>query len=438
MTSSNLLKFFLVIFLCASAMAAAAESTVLETYPLVAGESRLEISILDAFPSPNFEGLPGQAAILFEVDSGIILFASHPDLTIPPASLTKIMTIHLSLEAAEERGIDLEDQIHYSPAAYAENAPPHSSLMFLGPGQLTSLQELLWGLAVSSGNDAAVAAAEFAAGSVSAFTGLMNQEAQRFGLRSTYFEEPSGYSAYNQTTASDLARFISYYLRRWDGVWQPIHSLPAFTYPKREDLEPGAESRFLGITQPNRNGLALSYPGADGLKNGFIDESGYNIAFTAARNGMRLAGLILGVQAPSTAAGSRLREEAAAALLDYGFRNFEKRAVRIPAVENIRVWKASPGNISLPASDLSLPVPIGAGEIDAIVEVPDSLLGPIEAGSELGRYVLGGSEAAYFSLPVRAQEAAEEAGVLRKIWDSILLFFRGLFGYPEPVQLAGH
>src|SRR5690606_22566696 len=98
MTSSNLLKFFLVIFLCASAMAAATESTVLETYPLVAGESRLEISILDAFPSPNFEGLPGQAAILFEVDSGIILFASHPDLTIPPASLTKIMTIHLSLE----------------------------------------------------------------------------------------------------------------------------------------------------------------------------------------------------------------------------------------------------------------------------------------------------------------------------------------------------
>lgn len=381
-------------------------------------------------------GLPevsGSSALLMDGETGIILGVKNPDKPIPPASLTKLMTIHLALEQARIRGISWDDPVEYGPEAWAENAPPRSSLMFLGPHQDTSLREILLGLAVSSGNDAAVGIAQFTAGSVPAFVALMNREAQALGLDDTYFEEPSGYSEFNQTTARDLGRFVYVYLRRHPDVVETLHAVREFTYPTREDLPTGEHSPYLGITQYNRNGLLFDYPGADGLKTGYIDESGYNIIATAQRGDRRLVAIVLGAPGASASQGSANREQDAAVLLDYGFSTFHSHDLVLPRVRPPEVWFGGSAAVIGQEQRVRLVLPAGPGEVSVESRLPGDLTAPIPRGSVVGAWQMRDAQGELMGeLPVVIRNEIPFQDGIAGLADRARLFWRSAVGKPLP------
>ncbi|HTO22282.1 MAG TPA: D-alanyl-D-alanine carboxypeptidase family protein, partial [Spirochaetia bacterium] len=228
--------------------------------------------------------LAARSAILLEEVTGTVLYEYHADDPIPPASLTKLMTVHLALREIEEGRLDPSEVLVPGPDAWARNMPPHSSLMFLGPNQKLTVAQLLKGLVVDSGNDAAVEVADRVAGSVPAFVEMMNREAARLGYRVMHFVEPSGISSSNLVTAREYADFARRFVALHPDSLSELFSVREFTYPLRENLT--GDNREKPVTQSNRNLLLGRYQGVDGLKTGYIDESGYNIAVTAERNGM--------------------------------------------------------------------------------------------------------------------------------------------------------
>lgn len=372
-------------------------------------------------------------ALLLELETGTILYGKNIRQEYPPASLTKLFTMYTALEIYEELGVEMEDTAEFSPAAWAENAPPRSSLMFLGPDQAPSIREILLGLMVSSGNDAAMAIAETSTGSMEGFMLRMNRIAQQLGLRSSGFVEPSGYSENNRSSALDLARLTQLYLDRWPWVIDQFHRVKSFTYPRREHMLNGATAQFMNITQYNRNGLIDSYEGATGLKTGYIDESGYNLIATAQKEGMHLFALIMGVQAENSMDGSRIREEEAAALLDYGFTNFTTVELHVPeSVIPVRTGREE--GIELSAESLEMIVPVSRGDITVQRRRPAALLAPVAGDQIVERY-------RWIQDGVIVGEYARESGRqivrsngLRGIIQSVGQFFRRLFTGEEPLE----
>ena len=370
--------------------------------------------------------LHARSAILVEALTGAVLYESGADLPIPPASLTKLMTIHLALRDIEEGRLDPEKVVVPGADAWAKNMPPRSSLMFLGPNQKLSVEQLLKGLVVDSGNDAAVEVADLVAGSVPAFVDMMNREAERLGYRTMHFVEPAGISADNVVTAREYADFARRFVFLHHAALKEFFSLREFTYPLAENLTGG--SREKAVSQANRNVLLGKYEGADGLKTGYIDESGYNIAATAERGGMRLIAVILGVPDVGAVSGAVLRATDSAALLDYGFQEFTTvhPAYEPPAVA--RVWKGSARSVSFTAR----PEPIvavrrdqAAGVRAEVVQAHD-VEAPVRAGEKFGAVVvtIDGQEIARF--PLVAASDVDRGGVARRALDSVVMFLRGI------------
>jgi D-alanyl-D-alanine carboxypeptidase (penicillin-binding protein 5/6) len=385
-----------------------------------------------AVPPPGPPALNARSAILVEALTGAVLYESRADDRIPPASLTKLMTLHLALQAIEEGRLNPSEILVPGPDAWAKNMPPRSSVMFLGPNQKLTVGLLLKGLVVDSGNDAAVEVADRIAGSVPAFVDMMNREAARLGYRDMHFEEPSGISASNTITAREYADFARRFVFAHPDSLKELFSVRELTYPLAENLTGG--NREKPVTQSNRNVLLGRYEGADGLKTGYIDESGYNIAVTAERDGMRLISVILGVPDVGGVSGAELRATESAALLDYGFSSFMTVRPSFAPPAPAHVWKGRARSVALRA----IPVPIVAVRKDQasslrteVMQLPD-VEAPVTAGQVLGTVVvfLGDAELARF--PLRAETTVDRGGVFRRAWDSIVLFFRGI----HPVRAA--
>lgn len=373
--------------------------------------------------------LSAEAGILLDYDTGTVLFEKRADRVIPPASLTKVMTIHLALELSRDGVISLDEDFPVPEAAWARNMPPDSSLMFLGPGQSVDLRQLLVGLSVASGNDAAVAVALRLAGSVPAFVELMNAEAARLGYPVMQFADPAGLSPRNQVTPREYADFVRHHITRWPETLDEVYSVPRIVYP----TEANFDSVMIGgsVRQENRNDLLFDYEGVDGLKTGFIEASGYNLAVTAERNGRRLIAVVLGVRAGSVAEGSRRRAEDAASLLDYGFAEFAHLSPRAPGAERVRVWKGRRDELrAVPAgAPPRVIVPRGrAAGVAVRVDVPAEVTAPVEASQEIGTasYMLGESEIARVGLV--SDRTVERAGLFKRLWHTLRLFARRLFG----------
>lgn len=336
-------------------------------------------------------GVPPQvrtsAAILIDLTTDTVLFEKNPQAAIPPASLTKLMSIHLALERVDAGEAALDDVIPVSAAADFRNAPPRSSLMFLEEGQRVTLLELLRGLALPSGNDAAMALAESLTGGLDSFITMMNEEARRLGMENTVFADASGYSENNRTTVRDWARFCRVYLERHPYALEELHLLTAFTYPKKRNLGPEGSSVYGPITQPNHNNLIGVLEGCDGLKTGYIDESGYNLAVTAEREGRRLLAVLLGGPGRNSREGSLIRAVDAAHLLDYGFYAYTvvspppgKDSVRVYGGARLRTPLAEPSwaLLSLPARD--------AAGLQTRFIPGGPLTAPVEAGAAAGTW----------------------------------------------------
>ena len=290
-------------------------------------------------PAPCTQGIPQPAAIsarsavVMDAASGALLFEKNPDQSIPPASLTKLVAMYTVMQAVERGEINLTDTIMPPAESWAVNIPSGSSLMFLGKNQRVTVEELMRGMAVVSGNDAAVALAIHTAGSVETFVRQMNEAVAALGLQNTHFEDANGLSEYNRTTARDFARFCAVYVRKYPDHLAQFHSLREFSYPQPHNM---LKAQTI-IRQPATNTLLGKLDGCDGIKTGFIYESGFNIALTAQRNGIRFIAVILGGAGKNMAEGKALREENCSILMEWAFAHFSTRYAQnfpldIPAI----------------------------------------------------------------------------------------------------------
>ncbi len=250
-----------------------------------------------------------QSALLKNLNTGEILLSKNPDRRIPPASITKVLTLYLAFEAMEDGRAAPEDRVVISHKASRTGG----SRMYVGEGEEVQLDDLIKATAIVSGNDAAIAIAEHIEGDVDAFVRHMNRKARSLGLTRSHFRNPNGLPAKGQvTTARDVLKLCESYLERFPQSLE-IHSMTSYT--------------FQDMTQKNSNHLLELCPDVDGLKTGFTRESGYHIVVTARRNGLRLMAVIMGAKS------SGLRDREARRLIEEGFRmaQVSRPAVHTPA-----------------------------------------------------------------------------------------------------------
>ena len=255
----------------------------------------LLIPLIAATALPAGANLNVRSAILMNLNTGSVLYSQDADRRIAPASLTKIMTMYVVMDQLKAGKIKLSDKVKVS----ANAARQRGSRMGLKANEIVTLDKLLTGVAVSSGNDAAVAVAEHAAGSVNAFVRLMNLKAKSLGMKGTNFANPHGLPAKGQaTTARDMLTLSSSYLK---------------DYPQTMRYHRTRTLTHRGVTTANKNPLLNSCPGADGLKTGWIRASGYNLVSTVKRGKTRLVGVVLGSATP------RVRADEMRELVEAGF-----------------------------------------------------------------------------------------------------------------------
>lgn len=278
-----------------------------------------------AWSAPSSRGIEARAAILMDLGSGRILYEQNADDPIPPASLTKVMSMFLIFDAVKQGKVSLTDKVTVSPTA----AGTGGSRMHLKKSEQLTLDKILTGMAVSSGNDASMAAAEHVFGDSKNFVAAMNAKAASIGMTRTVFVNPTGLPAKGQvTTARDMMTLAHSYLKTYPDALE-YHSQKTLVHNK--------------VQTRNRNPLLQSCPGADGLKSGWINASGYNLITTVKRDDTRLVGVILGAATPGARARENLR------LMEAGFAALRDKTtvaqalpdVQTPAYARARDRKAS-------------------------------------------------------------------------------------------------
>ncbi len=381
----------------------------------------LHVLLFGSLPPPP--SLSARSVILLEARTGVILFENNADDPIPPASLTKLMTLHIALQRIDEGLLDPSQIVVPGSDAWARNMPPRSSVMFLGPNQKLTIDDLLKGLVIDSANDAAVELADVIAGSVPAFVDMMNDEALQMGYRVMHFVDSSGISSANVITAREYADFCRRFVTLHPQALKSLFSLRQLTYPREENLL--GNNRQKPVTQKNTDILLGTYAGADGLKTGYIDESGYNFAATARRGEMRLISVVLGIHDLDPVDGLRLRAIESEKLLDYGFASFRLVLPTYSAPSLVRVWKGSARVLAIaPLNKPYVVVPRDRAEsVSATIEQEHEVIAPVAQGQVLGHLIvkLGGVELVRF--PLQAMTGVGKGRMLQRTLDSVILLF---------------
>jgi D-alanyl-D-alanine carboxypeptidase (penicillin-binding protein 5/6) len=374
--------------------------------------------ILLVFPSmtlaqqaPALE-LGAKAAVLLDFQTGQILYSKNGQQPHVPASLAKIMTMYVTLDQIKAGQVSLDDTVVVSERAWRMIG----SRMFLEPGEVVTVEQLLLGIAVVSGNDACVALAEGLAGSEAAFVQLMNEKARALDLP-MHFVDVHGLSGENEVTAESVARLVHAYLMDHPDAIR-FHREPSFSYQPRSSRTP--------IVQHNRNGLLRTYEGADGLKTGHLEVAGYNLVATAVQNNRRLIAVVLGSSSEAK------REEEAAALLTYGYRNFD--LVNIAPLLNdktTRVYKGSKSQVGLMVAEPIIAVPKGVGATVSVGLQTKEVEAPVAKGTPVGVLSIYLQEELVKQVPLLAAEEVERGSWLKIMWDNATRFFRDLIRKPR-------
>ena len=348
--------------------------------------------------------------LVMDANSGQILASQDPDMRVEPASLTKIMTAYIAFAAVRDKRLDLNQLV--SVSVHAWKVDGDSSKMFIEPSMPVRVQDLLYGLIVQSGNDAAVTLAEAIAGTEGAFADLMNREAQRMGMKNTRYANPHGLPHPNHyTTARDLSILATRLIADFPDLYK-IYSTKTFTYNK--------------ITQPNRNRLLWLDPSVDGMKTGHTQAAGYCLIATAKRpNGSqgerRVLSVVLGTESDS------VRAQESQKLLNWAFLNFDTYKVysKGQAVLTPTIWKGSLNKVKLGANhDVYVTLPRGANlKIKPVVERNDPLVAPINQYAPVGTLKLMANDKVINSLPLLALEQVNQATIIGRTYDSIRLLF---------------
>lgn len=381
-----------------------AEASASALPPPIPGVTATDDPSAKPLPIPAPPQVPAKGYFLMDYRTGQVLAASNEHERLEPASLTKLMVAYAVFHALKDGRIKLDDMVRIS--AYARSQ--EGSRMFVEAGSLVSVENLIQGMIVQSGNDATVALAEHVAGSEPVFVDLMNQYAQRLGMTNTRFQNSPGMPAPDHyTTAHDIALLSAALIRE---------------YPEYYKWYSQREFTWNNITQSNRNGLLYLDPSVDGLKTGHTSSAGYCLVASAERDGMRLISVVMG--APSV----RAREDASAALLNYGFGFYQTRklySANQPLL-TLRVWKGERDSATLSVpQDVYATVPRGQEALLSVAaDVTEPLVAPLTRDAPVGqlRVILG--DATLATYPVHVDSDIAEAGFFGRLVDDVMLWLR--------------
>jgi D-alanyl-D-alanine carboxypeptidase (penicillin-binding protein 5/6) len=355
-----------------------------------------------AVPSPP--PIAAKAFVLNDFNSGQALVSHNANNRIEPASLTKLMTAYLTFKALKQKTLKTDQIVPVSTRAWKSEG----SRMFIEPNKPVSVEELIKGMIVQSGNDACVALAEAIGGSEEVFAQMMTREAKRLGMNNTNFMNSTGLPhPQHYTTAQDLSLLATAIIRDFPEYY-PYYSIKDY--------------RYNNITQSNRNRLLWVDPTVDGMKTGFTDNAGYCLITSARRGPRRLVSVLLGANSEAARATESQK------LLNYGFQFYDTAKLydKNQAVSTVKVWKGSSNTVKAGFPyDLYMSLPKGtADKLKASVETQQPLLAPIAAGQKIGTLRVELEGKPYGEFPVVALEEVPLAGILGRGWDSLRLLFK--------------
>lgn len=356
---------------------------------------------------PRPPSLAASSWLLVDADSGRVLAEHNADERLPPASLTKLMTAYLVERELNSGNISADDLVPISEKAWRMGG----SKMFIEVGTQVPVRELLHGIVIVSGNDASVAMAEYLAGGEAPFADIMNQHAARLGMHDTHFVNATGLpDPEHYSSARDLANLS-------------IHIIE--DYPEHYAIYAHKQFSYGGIEQPNRNRLLWRDSSVDGLKTGWTNEAGFCLVASAKREGMRLVSVVMGTSSEEA------RAQETQKLLSYGFRYFETLNLEDAGTElaSPRVWGGVDNNLSVgvaKAVDVTVPRDRREEMTTAIV-IQQDLQAPIQEGQVVGQMTVKLGNEVVDQRDLLALEPMEEGGFFKRLIDSILRFFTGLF-----------
>lgn len=356
-------------------------------------------------PKPSAPNVAAKSHILIDYDSGRVLASENPDQRLPPASITKLMTSYVVSHELHAGNISLDDEVLISEKAWRMIG----SRSFLKVDTKVSVEALLRGMIVQSGNDAAVALAEHIAGSEEVFAQMMNQYAQQLGMVDTNYKNATGLpDPDHYTTARDIATLSAALIR---------------DFPEHYKWYAEKEYTYNNITQHNRNKLLWRDNSVDGLKTGHTEEAGYCLAASAQRSDMRLISVVLGTRSENA------RAQETQKLFNYGFRFFETHQLyqANASITNSKVWKGAQDEVALGlAQSLAVTVPRGQyDELTASTNIEQPVIAPVEPGTRLGEVEIRLGDEMVARQPLVALTAVEQGSWWRRLIDHILLWIWG-------------
>ncbi|MDX1554514.1 MAG: D-alanyl-D-alanine carboxypeptidase family protein [Xanthomonadales bacterium] len=362
-------------------------------------------------PVPAPPQLGARSYILTDFYSGKVLVENNADERVEPASITKVMTSYVVFAELAQGNIALDDMVPVSERAWRTGG----SRMFIDPSMQVSVEDLLRGVIVQSGNDASVALAEYVAGSEEAFAGVMNHYAEVLGMSNSNFVNSTGWPDENHyTTARDIAKLSEATIRDYPDFYRWFSE---------------KEFTFNEIRQHNRNTLLWRDPAVDGLKTGHTEAAGYCLASSASRDGMRLISVVMGSESENT------RASESQSLLNYGFRFFETVQLYEARDElaQARVWKGMAENVPVGiAEEVFVTIPRGRyDDLDAQVEMQPRLEAPLETDAVVGQITVSLEDDVIAQRDLITLAAVEPAGFFGRTWDGLKLWVDGMFADDE-------
>ncbi len=351
--------------------------------------------------TPAAPTIAASAYILMNHDSGKILAENNADVKLAPASLTKIMSVYVVFREISNGHLHLDDMVTISQKAWETPG----SRMFVEVGNQVKVEDLLKGVIIQSGNDASVALAEHIAGDETTFADMMNQHAERLGMKNSHFQDSNGLPIDNHyTTARDLSILTRALIKEFPEYYRWF-SQKEFT--------------FNNIVQHNRNQLLSRDETVDGVKTGFTDAAGYCLVASALRNNMRLISVVMGAGSPNARANENQN------LLNYGFRFFEAHKLYQgkTALTEARVWKGDSKNLQLGlAEDLYVTIPRRHyNDLKAAITIDKKITAPVKAGAKLGSVNVSLKDEVVVSQDLIALKSVEQGNIFQRLYDSAMM-----------------
>ena len=359
-------------------------------------------------PIPSPPTVPANGYILLDYDSGRVLASQKPDERMEPASITKLMTAYVAFDALRDKRLTLTEEVPVSVYAWRTGGSASGgSTTFLEVNSRVPAEVLIKGMIIQSGNDATIALAERLGGTEDGFVQIMNEYGKRLGMKGTHFTNSwGGPGPEHYTTARDLATLSTALIRDFPDYYR-YYSMREYTWNKH--------------TQPNRNGLLIRDSSVDGIKTGHTESAKYCLVSSAKRNGMRLISVVLG--SPSISA----REDASAALLNYGFTFFE--TIRLQdagkAVLTPKVFKGSARSVAV-GSPRSISITISRGQSASLqkeAKVDTPLVAPLALHAKVGEYIVRNGDEVVARVPLVTLAKVDAGGWWRRLVDTIKLWF---------------